>query len=147
MDILLRHATLADIPALCALEKECFTLPWQEDSFAFALNNPSLFFLPVLTAGEEIVGYAVMQCLFEEAELQNIAVKENFRNSGFGKRILQACFDEATAKNAEKMYLEVREGNMPARTLYEKNGFCPYARRRNYYKEPTEDAIMMVKSF
>lgn len=147
MDVTVRPAEQGDVPALTALEKDCFSMPWKEDSFSFAIANPELFYLPVLLLDGEIVGYAVMQCLFEEGELQNIAVHEDYRGEGYGKMLLLDCLDTACAQNAERVFLEVREGNTVARSLYESVGFEEYGTRKNYYREPTENAILMVRLF
>ena len=139
------NADAAALEALEALEKECFTLPWSVDSFAFALRHPELFFLPAVYDGDRLVGYAVLCCLFETAELQNIAVRKEYRGGGLGEKLLGLCLSEARKRNAEKILLEVRRSNAPALHLYEKAGFAVSGVRKNYYRQPLEDALIMAK--
>ena len=134
--------TLSD---LVTLEKECFSEPWSEKSFAFTLQHPELLYLPLAYDGEKLAGYAVLFCLFETGELQNIAVREEYRGRGLGEKLLGRCLDEARRKGAEKVLLEVRKSNAPAIALYQKAGFSAAGERQNYYRLPTEDALIMAK--
>ena len=127
---------------LAELEKECFSCPWSEESFKKAASD-ELFFLPILYDGGTPIGYAVLFSLFETAEIQNIAVKQDYRGRGFGKMLLERCVRQAKEQGAEQLFLEVRESNRPALSLYEKAGFSTVGRRRNYYREPLEDALVM----
>ena len=94
----------------------------------------------------EIVGYACGTSLFEDSELLRIAVLPEKRKGGLGTELLLALIAEAKEKGAEKMFLEVREGNTPALKLYEKHGFTPIRVRKNYYADG-ENGVEMVKEF
>ncbi len=127
------------------LEKNCFSNPWSEDDFAQALARKDIYVLPVVYDGEELIGYAVLCCVFEDAELQNLAVGRAYRRGGLGERLLDVCLEQARSRGAQRIFLEVREGNTAARRLYEKKGFALCGRRKNYYRLPTEDALLMTR--
>lgn len=142
----LAEATENELGRLEALECSCFSRPWSENAFRDALSKGDFFSLPIVYDGEELIGYAVLFCIFEDAELQNIAVDRRYRGQGLGAKLLDCCLEKARRKGAERIFLEVREGNTPARRLYEKCGFLFYGRRKNYYRDPVEDALLMVRS-
>ncbi len=133
------------LPEVLALENVSFSIPWKAESFLFALEHPELFFFPCVLKGEKLVAYALVFCLFEEAELQNIAVSPSFRRKGLGRALLRHCTRLASEKGAQRLLLEVRTGNSAAKNLYETEGFVSYAFRKNYYKNPTENALLMEK--
>lgn len=133
-----------EIEAVARLEKICFSDPWSEKTLRATIEN-RMFYLPGIFKERKPVGYAVLFCLYEESELQNLAVCPDERRQGLGDRLLKECFEEARRRGAEKMYLEVRESNRAARALYEKNGFEMMGLRKNYYRSPTENALLMVK--
>ena len=91
------------------------------------------------------MAYALVFCLFEEGELQNIAVSPSCRRKGLGRALLRYCIGLAFEKGVQRLLLEVRAGNSAAKSLYETEGFVSYAFRKNYYRNPTEDAILMEK--
>lgn len=140
----LRALKAEDAPALAELEKSCFSLPWSEKSFWGALNSPFTHGFG-LFEGEELCGYAILFSLFEEGEVMNIAVAPAQRGRGLGGMLMDALLKEAAARQVENLHLEVRESNVPARRLYEKQGFCYEGRRKGYYSQPKEDALLMVK--
>ena len=82
--------------------------------------------------------------MLDEWEIVNVAVDPAFRREHLGSRLLEAVLQEARAQGAKQIFLEVREGNAPARGLYEKYGFRPIARRKHYYDHPVENAIVMA---
>jgi ribosomal-protein-alanine N-acetyltransferase len=138
-NITVRRADSTDIPALSALEKECFSLPWSEQSFYefFALPYTVAY---VAVSDGHICGYAGMYVLYGDGDITNIAVSRSFRRRGVGSALLRALI-ETTGVN--RLLLEVRASNTAAIALYEKYGFITDCVRRGFYSHPTEDAILM----
>ena len=133
-----------DIPQIAEIEKQCFSDPWNEQAFVSGMNSP--FFYGVLfEEGGQVCAYACEMVIFEDAEVLNVAVSPSFRRQGLGEKLLIALEEYAKNKGAERLLLEVREGNSPARGLYEKLGFAPFGVRKNYY-EDGENAVVMQKT-
>lgn len=99
----------------------------------------------VAVLGEEVVGFAGMQQVLDEGYITNIAVAESCRRKGLGRAMLGALIDHCRESGASFLTLEVRQSNAPAIALYESMGFLPEGRRKNFYRQPTEDAILMTK--
>ncbi|NBZ88546.1 GNAT family N-acetyltransferase [Rhodobacteraceae bacterium CYK-10] len=126
---------------MARLHAACFTLPppWsaqelaatQEGRFSFTLERPGGFLMAQVVAGE--------------AELLTLAVDPGARRQGIGRALVAGFLAEARARGAESAFLEVAEGNAPARALYEGQGFAETGRRRGYYRGEgrQEDAILM----
>lgn len=129
------------IPSLCALEKQCFSLPWSEKAFEDELENPLAVFL--VAEDEQPLGY--VGCLFvcSEGSVTNVAVFPENRRKGVAKALLSALYDEAVKIQAERITLEVRKSNTPAIELYKKLGYTVCGERPNFYTKPTENAILM----
>lgn len=135
----------ATIDALEALERAIFPVPWEREDFVSAFENDLYDVVGILEDGKP-VAYAVICTVCEDCDLQNLAVRPDRRGRGGGDELLLFCAERARARGAARMFLEVRESNRPARALYEKHGFIPYGRRKNYYARPTEDAILCLKA-
>lgn len=136
--------THAHLPQVAALEKRCFPAdPWSENLFRFALDSPNSTIL--LAEGEDgvLLGYAVLYTVLDEGNLDNIAVAPEFRRQGVADALLCALTGFARGHLA-RLFLEVRASNAPALTLYRKYGFAEVGRRKNYYENPREDAILMT---
>lgn len=136
-----RRASREDIPALCALERECFSEPWSERGFEdfFALDYTAAF-AAVDDGSGDIVGYAGMYLSGGDGDITNIAVTESFRRKGVGSALIDAL---KSVPGIERLLLEVRESNTAARTLYEKRGFSVDGIRKNFYSSPRENAVLM----
>src|SRR5690606_33664105 len=93
----------------------------------------------------EVLGYSVVMVVMDEGELANIAVAERARRLGVGRQLLASLLHDARAAGVRSMFLEVREWNVGARALYESFGFEPMGRRRGYYRNPDEDALLLVR--
>ena len=89
------------------------------------------------------VGYCGIYLSLDEGEITNVAVRPECRKQGIADAILDTAFMEAQKRGAEKIYLEVRQSNIPAQQLYEKHGFESCGLRKNFYRKPTEHAIVM----
>ena len=136
--------TAVHLPQVAALEKVCFPAdPWSETLFRDALESPHTGFL--LAEGEDgaVLGYAVLSAVLDEGNLDNIAVDPRCRRQGVADALLSAL-TEFGRTSLSVLYLEVRASNLPAIALYEKHGFVPVGRRKNYYEMPREDALLMT---
>jgi len=140
----IRHATVADIPDLKALERDAATAAhWSMKQYetVFSGEYPSRL---VLIIEEETVvqGFIAGRTLDSEWEIENIVVAGSARRRGFGARLLGEFLHRAREQGADTVFLEVRESNLPARRLYASGDFVESGRRRLYYQEPQEDAIV-----
>lgn len=142
MPVTLRPARLTDAPTLAAIEREVFPDPWSVDAFRSSIRATAAR-VTVAEAAGEIVGYAVLLAAADEAELANLAVVPETRGRGVGRRLLGAALAAATEAGARAVYLEVRASNTVAQHLYAASGFVPVGRRRGYYRDPDEDALVM----
>lgn len=141
-DLIITPAGAQDIGVLAALEKECFSEPWQESALLDAMANDSYICLKAVCAGT-IAGYALFQNICAEGYVCSIAVFAEMRQKGIGRALLRAM-KEYTDKNLQFLTLEVRPSNTAATALYDSEGFLPAGRRKNFYRKPTEDALLMT---
>ena len=139
---------LEDIPEVLLLEQEAFgQMAWHAEDFESAISSKCDFPL-VIQAGTDsigLAGYAVLRIIAPEAEIENICVAPACRRSGVGETLMAEMLRLAAERDAERIFLEVRAHNEPAKALYLKSGFVESYRRKNYYQGPTEDAIIMMK--
>jgi len=132
---------------IAEIAKNSFSDPWSYESFISLAENGEdyvRFFIEKDAAGS-VAGYLVFSITSDEAEILDIAVRADKRGSGIGKRLIFEAFDYGADNGVSAVYLEVRESNSPAIALYEKTGFVPCGRRKQYYEKPVEDAIIMKK--
>ena len=145
----LRAMTVEDVPAVAAIDRLSFPLPWSENSFRSDLTtNPAAHLLVAehTTGGtRRIAGYAGYWLVVDEAHLSTLAVDPALRRHGIGERILREAMRQAVRQGADLMTLEVRVSNDAARRLYAKLGFRDVGRRPHYYKDNLEDAILMTR--
>jgi ribosomal-protein-alanine N-acetyltransferase len=150
----IRPATLADVTSMMRLERQSSTAGhWTEDQYRQALQPESTRRL-VLVIDEPsapevptgILAFLVAQHVAPDWELENIVVALNARRKGLGKRLLQHLLSTARETNSTAVFLEVRESNTAARTLYEQAGFAQTGRRKSYYTNPPEDAFLYHRS-
>lgn len=141
----LREMKLNDSVRIAELEQEIFTDAWTqmgiEETFVQAHS--------VIVVAEEdskIQGYCILYVVLDEAEIARIGVTERVRHSGVGSLILQFGEKICKEKGVERLLLDVREGNLPARKFYEKHGFLVDGVRKNFYSNPKEDGVLMSKS-
>ena len=138
-----RAWTYADIYAIAALEKECFSDAWTFRMLADSFFSESAMTL-LAEEGGEILGYAVFSVLFEEAELADIAVSPAARRRGIAAALLDRLEGQARRAGAERVLLEVRVSNAPAMRLYLKRGYVGCGVRPRYYADG-EDGLIMQK--
>lgn len=144
---LVRRAVLSDLPALVSLENTCFAIPWSEESLRRDLaENPAARYLAAVAPDGSLAGYAAFWSVLDEGQITNIAVAPAWRRRGLGRMLLEAVVRQAQAEGLRLLFLEVRPSNLAARRLYESAGFQPAGRRRGYYADNGEDAIIMLKN-
>ena len=132
-----------DLPAIAAIERSAFSDPWSEKSFRDALAHPSIFFAAARSDGGQVLGYVVAWFVADEGQIANLAVTPAGWGCGIGRALLDAAMREAELREADNVYLEVRDSNERARRLYRSRGFEEVGRRRGYYRRPVEDAIVL----
>jgi ribosomal-protein-alanine N-acetyltransferase len=132
-----------DLDAVTAIEQASYTTPWSGEHFRNEIE--AVYSWPLVALeGDTIVGYLCLMCLFEEAQILNIAVAPGLRGRGIGRLMLERASELSLEKGAGFMALEVRASNHAALTLYEQFGFKKTGIRARYY-DHTEDAVLMEK--
>ena len=144
--MILETMNAAHVAQIAALEKICFSDPWSERSIASELDNKLAFWL-VATEGETVAGYIGSQTVMEETDMMNVAVHPDFRRQGIAEALVSGLVEHLKAMGSHCLTLEVRAANAPAIALYEKLGFAEIGRRKNYYRNPREDALILRKEW
>ena len=134
-----RHAK-----AIHALERECFSDPWSIRSLKYEISHPHSVCLVAVNENRMILGHITMRQIFDEGHIYNVAVAENARRQGIGRKLIEAVIYEAGILGISSLTLEVRSKNHAAISLYEKLGFAACGHRKNYYRKPTDDALVMM---
>ena len=140
------NASEKHIEQLEQLEKACFSMPWTRD-FLISQLPDDRHILIVAVDGEKVLGYVGMMYVIDEGYISNVAVAPEYRRQGIADALILELIDRCKGFELSFVTLEVRAGNAPAISLYEKHGFSPVGRRKNYYDFPKEDAILMTKFF
>jgi ribosomal-protein-alanine N-acetyltransferase len=135
---------VSDLPAVHAIELASFDSPWPADAYRSELETNRLAQYLVVYAADEIVAYAGMWLMVDEAHIITFAVHPLWRRQRIGERLLLALIDLAQDAGAHEATLEVRLSNLAARRLYEKFGFRPVGLRPRYYSDNGEDALIMT---
>jgi len=136
---------LTDLSWVLEIERASFSTPWSEASFRHELlDNPySQLFVMKGTRVPGVVAYACVWIVDQELRINNIVVHPRWRLKGVGTRMLRFLLEHATRHGCVEATLEVRPSNEPAIHIYEKAGFQPVGRRKNYYMDTREDAVVM----
>ena len=135
-----------DLDEVAMIEKECFnSQAWSRDAFSDALTK-DIYLYYVAVRDEHVIGTAGLIISFDEATITNVGVKNEMRRCGVAKKLLAALIEIGTKNGINHFFLEVREGNVPARRLYESLNFNMAGKRKAFYKNPDEDAIVYVLS-
>jgi ribosomal-protein-alanine N-acetyltransferase len=134
------------VPQVAYLETVCFHDPWSEKSIASELENALSLWL-VAVEDDEVIGYVGSQTVLGWTDMMNVAVHPDHRRKGVGEKLVLALEDALKAQESTCLTLEVRASNEPAKSLYEKLGFTEVGRRKNYYRNPKEDALIMRKEW
>lgn len=133
------------LSALAALERICFSDPWSENAFRAELGNPGARFMVAQDSAGMLLGYLGLHYVLDEGYIANIAVDPLFRRQGIGSALLEDAADFARQAGLAFLTLEVRKSNLGAQALYREHGFCPVGVRKNYYRDPAEDALLMTR--
>ena len=139
---MIRRMEPKDLEQVAQIEKICFTESWSFRLLEAGLASPYDVFY-VFEQEERIFGYCCLRILAGEGEIQRLAVLPPFRQKGLGRGILVKMGEGLREKGVGAITLEVRESNIPARKLYISAGFQEEARRKDYYRNPKEDGIIM----
>ena len=129
---------------IARLDQVCFTIPWSKSLFASELSNPNAHYVLAFSDGT-LAGYCGLQAVAGEGSITNIAVLPQFRGLGIASELLKKIINYANEQNLEFVTLEVRESNRIAIGLYRKFGFREVGKRKNYYSDNHETAILMTK--
>jgi len=125
------------------LERDCATAGhWTEQNYLRIFDGSTTRLCLVVEGAAAVLGFIVVSSVGDEWEVENIAVGQEARRRGVGSRLVSEFMERARARGAASVFLEVRESNGPARTLYEKYAFVEAGRRKGYYSGPVEDAVL-----
>ena len=134
------------VSQVAELEKLCFSDPWSEKSVASELENKLAYWL-VAVEDDRVAGYVGSQTVCGETDMMNIAVHPDFRRRGIAESLVNALVEDLQKQESHSLTLEVRASNEAAQKLYEKLGFAQVGLRKNYYRNPREDALILRKLF
>lgn len=141
---LIRKMRGNDLPRVMEIELATFTMPWSEATFRGLLrrSDSDLYVADVRGA---VAGYAVFWSVSDQGELGNVAVAADHRGRGLGRKLVETVLARAAERGVREIFLEVRKSNEGAQNLYRTFGFFEVGKRKNYYLEPVEDALIMKK--
>lgn len=144
----IRRMDLADVPGVFALDVLSFSLPWTERSFRYEVTENAnarnwVAELPQ-NGSPRLVGMLVLWFFLDEAHIATLAVHPEFRRRGVARKLLHIALKAAYDEGAERSLLEVRAGNQSALNMYKAMGYEIVGRRRHYYHDNDEDALLMT---
>lgn len=143
MDI--RRSVADDVPEIAAAEALIFSDPWTEkDIFGVICSEGAMCY--TATSDGKVIAYIIGRVIAPEGEIYRIATLPEKRRRGIAYRLLDYAVKTERGRGLETLFLEVRSQNTAARALYRAYGFKEVGIRKNYYKDPTDDAIVMLKS-
>lgn len=135
-----------DVPQIHEIEVQCFAMPWSQESILHDVRENVVARWLVLDGGAgEVLAYAGMWLVLDEAHICNVAVRPDCRGRGYGRRIFTALCDLAKENGMSLMTLEVRRSNVAAQNLYHACGFLDVGYRKRYYEDNREDALIMYR--
>ncbi len=135
--------TLDDLDEVLAIERASFQTPWSRGAFRYELTQNRVARSIVVRVGTQLVGYLCLWEIGHEIHITNLAVHPSFRRRGLARALLARVLEEARRSAVELVFLEVRPTNVEALTLYESFGFRVIGRRKGYYFDTGEDALVM----
>lgn len=144
--MMIMKMTQCHVSQIADLEKICFNDPWSENSIASELGNRLSHWIVALD-GEKVVGYVGSQTVLGETDMMNIAVHPDYRKQGIATELIEALIQVLKERGSHSLMLEVRESNDPAKELYLKMGFELVGIRKNYYRNPKENALILRKEW
>ena len=140
----IRLMRLKDVDAVAGIEEKTFARPWSRESFRQELTRNAVARYLVAEENGEILGYAGAWVILDESHITNIAVREDARGRGIGKRLTEELLQILSNLGACYATLEVRVSNLRAQNLYKSLGFVSVGKRKRYYEDNNEDALLMV---
>ena len=141
----IRPMTEEDIPQVALLESACFSEPWSEKGLLDSLREGARFWVAVI--GSKVLGYMGATTVLDEAYVTNVAVFPQYRGYGIGRALIDTASDFCRNGDFAFLTLEVRESNKRAISLYSSADFRESGKRKNFYSNPSEDAVLMTKEF
>ncbi|NLM74304.1 MAG: ribosomal protein S18-alanine N-acetyltransferase [Clostridiaceae bacterium] len=141
-ELIIRPMEHSDLESIMELEHLCFSIPWTRGMFEEELLNPGAIYIVAEVEGR-ICGYAGMWKVIDEGHITNIAVHPDYRRRGYGAALIENLISIARNNGINAITLEVRPSNRAAISLYERFGFKTFGRRKNYYADNNEDALIM----
>lgn len=142
----IRKLNEGNVPEIVKLEEACFSDSWTESMVRDSFYYPNAQVWGIYE-DEQLAGYYVAGQVADEGELMSICVLPEFRGRGFGKMLISHMEETLRANGTERIFLEVRESNEPAKNLYRRRNFAEMGIRKNYYSDNGENAIIMMKLF
>ena len=142
----IRRAVADDAPKIAALEAEIFSDPWQTKDIFSYITSPNGMCFSALSDTGELLAYLIGTVIAPEGEIYRIATRPESRRRGIAYRLLDFAAKTERGRGLECLFLEVRSKNIPARNLYRSYGFREMGERKKYYKDPEDDAVVMVRA-
>lgn len=149
-EISIIRADASHFKEIYVVEAACFSDPWSEQSIFDTLSLPEYVYFAAVNANGETVGYVAMYRALDEGHIVNVAVHPEYRRTGIADKLISKLTEHGLfecSPNISVFYLEVRESNSAAINLYRKHGFKEYGIRKNYYRFPTENAVLMLYDY
>ena len=144
-NVTVRPALPTDLARMAEIEVRSFSNPWQPETFRSLLQQERAIVLVAEDTLAGVVGYTVLWWVLDQAELANVAVREDYRRRGIGSVLLEEGIAQVERRGVESLFLEVRLSNESAFRLYSDQGFTQISVRKDYYRNPREDARILVK--
>jgi ribosomal-protein-alanine N-acetyltransferase len=143
MAVTIQPMAQGHIAAIAALEEQCFSTPWSAAALAEELDNPHAVFRVATDADGQVLGYAGMHHAGDEGYIDNVAVDPAARRQGVARTLMAALEVYGREHTLYRLTLEVRASNAPAIALYTGAGYVSDGVRPNFYRKPTEDAVIL----
>ena len=142
-DLEVRELTPEMLGEAAEIERLCFSEPWSPEALLYMCKSPNTHAVAVMIDGR-LAAYGGCEFVPPEANIVNIATHPDFRRRGLGRALLHALLTVAKERGCEQVALEVRASNEAAIRMYEEAGFSTAGRRRGFYRDPREDALVML---
>lgn len=132
------------LPHIATLESKTFDEPWSEQALELFLKENA--FCVACYENDELASYCTVMTVLDEAQIINVATDNKYKRQGCGADVIKSVLEECTERALKMVSLEVRESNVPAITLYKNFGFSIEGKRKDFYKNPRENALVMIKN-
>lgn len=142
--ITIRYMKREDVSRVAEIERQCFSEPWSEKAFADTVSDENYLYI-VADCDGQVAGYVGGVMSAPETDITNIAVSGEYRRMGIGTELMRQFAGVLTKRNMQTVFLEVRESNEPAIGLYSAEGFEQVGIRKDFYRMPVENALIMAK--